>query len=302
MDNGQVVSVDGEASNKRSSLKDVKFTYELKIVPGAGSDFSAPIEVSFGDADREVAFSAGVGVNVVPYKHSSLRGPNSIRILTLLPSAEFDSPIDVQLAEVDLPSKPDYEALSYAWGDTKNKVGISCHGRRLDVTVNCALALQNLRHEYQARTLWVDAICIDQTLANEAERNQQVRIMGNVYETAQRVLVWLGPRGAKSDLEIAMLKSFEKVVGEDNATQDAFAERVYDQLKGALIVAYVSGIITLRPLTKTQRTPVDKKYSTISQNGPGSRGSGPSKKSHWRARPWSSVASGVSPGVSSFWP
>ncbi|KAF8846421.1 hypothetical protein BDZ45DRAFT_543547, partial [Acephala macrosclerotiorum] len=81
-----------------------------------------------------------------------------IRILTLLPSAEYDSPIEVQLTEVDLPSKPDYEALSYAWGDTKNKIGISCHGRRLDVTVNCALALQNLRHESQAQTLWVDAI------------------------------------------------------------------------------------------------------------------------------------------------
>ncbi|KAF8846448.1 hypothetical protein BDZ45DRAFT_699985 [Acephala macrosclerotiorum] len=56
--------------------------------------------------------------------------------------------------------------------------------------------------------------------------------MGNVYETAQRVLVWLGLGGVTSDLEIAILKDFEKVIGEDNATQDAFVKNVYDHLKG----------------------------------------------------------------------
>ena len=237
IDRDGVVDVD---ASEQSPLNGVRITYDH------------PIELSLGDVNNEVAFSAGVDVNVVLFKHSRLRGPTSIRVLTLLPSTAFDSPIEVQLAEVDLAGKPDYEALSYAWGDTKNKVGISCHGERLDVTVNCALALQYLRYKYQGRTLWVDAICIDQTKEAEAERNQQVRIMGDVYETAQRVLVWLGPRGATSDLAIALLKDFEKVVGKDRATQDALAKERYGNLQGALKAAHASEITTLRLLTMTQ--------------------------------------------------
>jgi hypothetical protein len=129
-------------------------------------------------------------------------------------------------------------------------VGISANGQRLDVTVNCALALQHLRHEKQPRTLWVDAICIDQT--DTEERSQQVSIMGDVYKMAHRVLVWLGPRGAVSDMTIALLKNFENVVGKGRATQDAWAKEWYRKLQGALAAAHTSKVASLRPLTLTQ--------------------------------------------------
>jgi hypothetical protein len=43
--------------------------------------------------------------------------------------------------------------------------------------------------------LWVDAICIDQKKDKDStwERNQQVKLMGEIYVKAVRVLVWLGP-------------------------------------------------------------------------------------------------------------
>ena len=191
-----------------------------------------------------------VDVNTGPFKHSPIQGVTCIRVLNLLPNAAFDSPVEVQLVEVDLAGKPEYEALSYSWGDVKNKVGIICHGLRLDVTINCALALQYLRHKDQTRTLWVDAICIDQT--NVAERNQQVRIMGDVYEMAQRVLVWLGLRGSVSDLAITLLKDFEKVIGEDSAKQDALAREWYGKSQGAFKAAHDCKVAKLPILTMTQ--------------------------------------------------
>jgi hypothetical protein len=38
--------------------------------------------------------------------------------------------------------------------------------------------------------MWVDSICIDQD--SLIERNHQVRLMGEIYEKATTVLVWLG--------------------------------------------------------------------------------------------------------------
>jgi hypothetical protein len=209
----------------------LRVVHKFATVPRATSDSNAFVEVSMGPLDREEIFWSAVGGNVEEFEHSPLQGGRRIRLFTLLPSASFDSQVEIRLAEVALASRPDYEALSYAWGDAKKLVGIWAHGRRLDVTVNCALALQNLRHETQPRTLWVDAICINQK--DKAECGQQVGIMGDVYKTAQRVLVWLGPRGTLSDVTFAVLKDFEKVAGEDKKKQDAWADAWYRKLQGA---------------------------------------------------------------------
>ncbi|KAK4452626.1 hypothetical protein QBC34DRAFT_492166 [Podospora aff. communis PSN243] len=54
------------------------------------------------------------------------------------------------------------------------------------------------RHAY----LWVDALCIDQN--NLAEKSLQVGMMDSIYGTAERVLVWLGPREPSKDVRWAM--------------------------------------------------------------------------------------------------
>jgi hypothetical protein len=60
------------------------------------------------------------------------------------------------------------------------------------------------------RTIWVDAICIDQS--NPDERSQQVQLMGQIYRNAQRVLVWLG----HSDAEFGGNFEFAVLMLEDN--------------------------------------------------------------------------------------
>ena len=55
--------------------------------------------------------------------------------------------------------------------------------------MNLRCALLNLRLLDKPRTLWIDAICIDQ--ANIPERNQQVSIMAQIYSRASQTIVWL---------------------------------------------------------------------------------------------------------------
>jgi hypothetical protein len=70
----------------------------------------------------------------------------------------------------------------------------------LMITESCEDALRRFQKDLkqaQALSIWIDAICIDQS--NTQERNQQVSMMGDVYGSATTVWVWLGPGTKDSD-------------------------------------------------------------------------------------------------------
>jgi hypothetical protein len=67
---------------------------------------------------------------------------------------------------------------------------VLCNGIKIIVTANLGAALQRVQHSHRTRTLWADAICIDQT--NIHERGHHVGFMGKIYERAKMVLVILG--------------------------------------------------------------------------------------------------------------
>jgi hypothetical protein len=91
------------------------------------------------------------------------------------------------LIEASLDSAPHYRALSYTWGSLDLSECIYCDGKILPVTANCKDVLRHLRSKTQSLTLWIDAICIDQD--SKEERSQQAQLTGDVYKTAQQVLV-----------------------------------------------------------------------------------------------------------------
>jgi hypothetical protein len=134
------------------------------------------------------------------FHHVRLTSPRSIRVLKLLPSTEFDSLLEANLAETSLDdplnsgSNTSYEALSYVWGSRVGTEPFVCDGKVLLVTPNCQSALRHLRQKSGSRILWVDAICIDQESgeASVRERNAQVSLMGEIYAKAIRTLCWLG--------------------------------------------------------------------------------------------------------------
>ncbi|KAI1175482.1 heterokaryon incompatibility protein-domain-containing protein [Nemania sp. FL0916] len=128
------------------------------------------------------------------YQPLPTSGRRWMRILRLLPGSRQDD-ICCQLTAVNLDDcVGTYEALSYVWnpkGYPKETTPIQVNDKTLRVGANLRSALFYLRMEIdKPRTLWVDAICIDQS--SIPERNRQVAFMGDIYRSSQRVVVWMG--------------------------------------------------------------------------------------------------------------
>lgn len=131
-----------------------------------------------------------------PY-HDHRLSPGEVRLVTLQPGAWSDD-IRCDLQGELLRNKPKFEAVSYVWGSPKNTRSITLNGQSHTATINLDSLLRRLRHPEYAKTLWVDALCIDQS--NATERTHQVHLMGEIYKAASRVVVFLGDgvdRGSK---------------------------------------------------------------------------------------------------------
>jgi hypothetical protein len=101
--------------------------------------------------------------------------------------------------------KPQFAALSYVWGIEQERYDISCNSVDLAVTKNCLAALQHLRKKLGHFSIWVDAICINQSQSNNNEKDQQIPLMGEIYSSAAVTYIWLGPGNQKSDRAMALL-------------------------------------------------------------------------------------------------
>ena len=91
-----------------------------------------------------------------------------------------------------------YEALSYVWGNPHPTVFILLNGCRFGITPNPEAALRHLRDLEVERTLWVDAICINQ--GNNKEKAREIPRMASIYYRAFQVVVWLGEGSSTSEL------------------------------------------------------------------------------------------------------
>lgn len=155
-------------------------------------------------------------MTTTPFEHSPLDSadPRAIQILELLPSRNLKGPIRCELHHHSLDQDVEYEALSYTWGEPEPGHTVLVNGSHtLEVTPNCIQAMSCLRRRFHRRTLWIDAICIDQREndASRRDRERQVKIMSIIYRKAEKVLVWLGPSESTSARTIARLKLIAKV-------------------------------------------------------------------------------------------
>jgi hypothetical protein len=130
------------------------------------------------------------------YKYEAIQGERTIRILDLHPGRTTEV-LACDLRLVDIDNAPPYSAISYVWGDPTSKSSMVCHGQPLGITSNLSDALQQLRNEHAHKYLWADAICINQS--DEAERSQQVSLMGDIYKKASDVFVWLGLEDSRTE-------------------------------------------------------------------------------------------------------
>ncbi|KAK8206960.1 heterokaryon incompatibility protein-domain-containing protein [Phyllosticta capitalensis] len=125
------------------------------------------------------------------YQYAPLEGPNSFRILELLPGEIHETP-RCNIVHVSMDEKPQYEALSYVWSLGKATIYCGSSNVTFRVSVTCIRALKYLRLRDKSRSLWIDAICINQEDSPAAieEKDQQVKMMHKIYENASRVLIY----------------------------------------------------------------------------------------------------------------
>lgn len=142
------------------------------------------------------------------FRYNGLPGPSSIRLLELIGIDENTERLHCRLRPVFLDECPPFDALSYSWKDpiltdaeVDNLCGdvdrpdyfyeIICNGYSQLISENLYQALFQLCRAGHQRPLWTDALCINQLALDE--RAEQVALMGDIYATAARVVVWLGP-------------------------------------------------------------------------------------------------------------
>ena len=132
--------------------------------------------------------------------HASLSNVTSTCLLRLHSSADLDSELYGTLFEVDISADtiPDYEFLSYTWGEPDPMSTVSLNNVELSIRLNLAQALRRLRLPAEDRVLWADALCISQH--DLTEKAQQVKMIGEIVKSARRTLAWVGEH--RNDSEI----------------------------------------------------------------------------------------------------
>ncbi len=153
-------------------------------------------------------------MNLPPYTYRPLEAAESIRVLALEPASSPDDSLRCRLIHLDrrqLQKSPNtaenhYEAVSYVWGHAVFSEHLVCEGDAVvKITPNVDALLRRLRKRHRPRNLWVDAICLNQ--ADNDEKAVQVPLMGEIYNQAIKVVVWLGHEAQDVERVFAFIRA-----------------------------------------------------------------------------------------------
>jgi hypothetical protein len=93
------------------------------------------------------------------FEYEPIDASKQIRLISLAPGAGSEA-IQIELLTANLDKLPQYEALSYAWGDGRHRVQLQSPGNTsLVVTRSLADTLCALRLLNHPRIIWADAVC-----------------------------------------------------------------------------------------------------------------------------------------------
>ena len=148
-----------------------------------------------------------------PYQYPAL-GKHEIRLLEL----DVDSELNLAgtLHPATLPGSSEssddaslstaFDALSFCWINHDDEVGqhdtICLNGTvSVSITLNLARALRRMislqKRTSCVRLLWIDQICINQK--NDLEKAEQIAMMGDIYNAANVVMIYLGEPTAEEE-------------------------------------------------------------------------------------------------------
>ena len=144
------------------------------------------------------------------------------RLCKILPGLG-DLPVLCELTnEVISTQSGHYEALSYTWGTDQQQQWIKLNDKPYHIKPNLLLALRAIHKLDESLLVWIDAICINQSVA--AEQVHQVSVMGDIYRNARRVLAWIGAAADDSD---AFFDYLENLGAADDARRIAVKSAVH---------------------------------------------------------------------------
>ncbi|KAK8110315.1 HET-domain-containing protein [Apiospora kogelbergensis] len=129
---------------------------------------------------------------------------SQIRLLSILPGQK-DEVVNCRCYIVDLDDRPVFNALSYVWGDARNKANLMLEGARIKITNSLAAALSRIPLPHEAVAIWADAVCINQR--DPAEKAHQIGLMQKIYSQCSNSLVWMGDISVKGDTGEAAVKA-----------------------------------------------------------------------------------------------
>ncbi|RYP22770.1 hypothetical protein DL765_001479 [Monosporascus sp. GIB2] len=125
-----------------------------------------------------------------PFAYEPLNSTDpEIRLLRLAKPPGADG-LHLSLTRCSLNQAPPYMAVSYCWGDAKQKTEITCNKQTLTITASLDYALKRVFNWKPNLVLWVDGICINQE--DMSERASQVKSMGEIYSRARSTVAYLG--------------------------------------------------------------------------------------------------------------
>lgn len=170
---------------------------EFNFTGATSSHFSLEHRISPNPTDETIT-------TAIRYNHQALN-PSKTQIRLLRFSSPDSRTIDTTLSTFDLDDCPPYTALSYMWGPPTPTREILIDGCAFSIRENLWDFLDSirrvrdvsrifddhrlvgiLRQEY----IWIDQICIQQDVSHE--RSHQVKLMGQIYQKAIEVVIWLG--------------------------------------------------------------------------------------------------------------
>ncbi|KAF7185167.1 Heterokaryon incompatibility protein 6, OR allele [Pseudocercospora fuligena] len=144
-----------------------------------------------------------------------------IRVLEILPRSEGkNGTLACSLRVISLKSvpRPQYETISYTWGDPTPCHRLVVNAQTVLVPASAKLALQCVALEDRPRTVWIDAVCINQN--DRAERASQVALMGQVYSQSTGNLVYLGESDEATTRAFSNLGSITIAIKRDMAAEN----------------------------------------------------------------------------------
>ena len=136
---------------------------------------------------------------------------SQIRLLRMLPiSHSNENCLQYSISTYDFDRVGEFIAISYTWGDSKNKQAVHIDDKICSVRQNCYYLLKHVYEHWklgqiQADLLWIDSVCINQKDCEE--KSIQVSFMGEICAKAAEVLACIGPHA--DDSEFLFEKAWE---------------------------------------------------------------------------------------------